>query len=123
MPRKKMTQVEVGCGIQRLALHFDIRVPNLRWSTVYRKGHAHYNKYTIGMGPHAWKGRTEATMVHEFAHFLAFNRDPNTRTAKRWIHHGREFKRALLDVATVWYGDYRKHPWHKERPRTRKGII
>lgn len=86
--------------------------PKLRWSDRASAG-VYYPSWkgypTVVLGPRVWRG-LEFTMVHEYAHFIAY-------TLYDCKGHGPGFIRALREVAIAWYGNEIDYDWKREYKR------
>lgn len=117
---------EAQAIIDILNSYFQVPPVALCWRKM-RGGRYHSLHRAIAMGTLG----DEATVVHEFAHHL--DRMTNKRrynmdaTQRRWSssrawngkqarqgRHDVPFRAALVKVATAWYGDPAKYPWHDD---------
>jgi hypothetical protein len=116
-----------------LSLHFEIKPPSFRFN---RGSHGLYysgRREVTTAPPERYSGgrSIEHSLVHEFAHHLADERNREAvatarALGKSWMHlplyahHGPAFRKALLEVATKFYGDPAKYPWDTEYPAIKK---
>jgi hypothetical protein len=103
----RTSHFEAEMILTSLAEEFRLAVPELVWSNRNRRGKYQRRPHRIITGPRAWRG-TVSSLLHEFAHALAWRRSPGCRS------HGKEFKEALHDTVAFWYGDATKYPWDTE---------
>lgn len=104
-----LTEAEAREMLACLASEFELQTPALSWTFRARRGRASYKKHRIVCGPLCWRG-AEPSLVHEFAHLLAYSRDKGVAHT----HHGKVFQEALEDAAIAWYGNAGEYPWANE---------
>lgn len=108
-----MTCADAQEAIKLLSAEFRIIPPYLSWSNRAKRGWAftwgkHGNR--IAVGPRCWRG-PEATLLHEFAHILAWRR---TGSHIKSPGHNEFFWRMLEKVVLAWYGNFDAYPWDTE---------
>lgn len=90
-----------------LAEHFKVAPPNLA-ICAGDKSLYHPPSRTIFLAASPWRGMTNS-VLHEFAHVLAFGRNPF-----HLDEHGQPFQEALVEVAAFHYGDPKHYDWTTE---------
>jgi len=67
-----------------LASEFGIAVPHLKWQGQQRRGTALIMGNEIRCGPNVWRG-VENSVLHEFAHILAYRREGSAARSLRCL--------------------------------------
>lgn len=102
-----MTRIQAKITLKHLSEHFGIPVPTLRWRRRRNRSSYVRKSHTIWLAPCPWRGAVDS-LLHEFAHALTEKRDGEI------FLHGYYFKKSLLDVASLYYGDPKRYGWHTE---------
>lgn len=103
--RKAREQVAI------LAKALDVRAPAVQLAPKYQHSFYGISERTIYLctGSAGWT--VEDCILHEFAHHVVQMR--YTRRCK--LHHGPEFKAAMVQVVRAWYGENTdRYEWKKE---------
>lgn len=110
---KVLTEQEAREALDILQKWFETPRFNLQWSARTKRGRAYYRRGVIKVGPQCWRGTTDS-LLHEFAHLLAFHYAFRRGCPLDGRGHGRTFHHALHQVVGAWYGDGSKYGWATE---------
>jgi len=112
-----MTEKQAQKFLVLMATKFKIPAPKLIWSGRATRGTANYYQYSVTVGPKCLCSTLKNILIHEFAHFLIYQRSncaepcsPNGRITP----HNWQFVDALIDCATVCYGNPAHYDWDTE---------
>jgi hypothetical protein len=99
--------------LHELSGHFGVPAPMVRWNPSAVRGQTHWRcPRIVEVGP-AMAFGLEPTILHEFGHLLAEQREPGH------LDHGVTFALALREVVAYWGKFY---PWDQEFPSVRDAL-
>jgi predicted SprT family Zn-dependent metalloprotease len=100
--------------VAEMSGRFAVRVPTLEWRR-YRTtaGMAHYDRWAISLSVHVLvdEERLRDTLVHEFAHLLAYSRHGEAGRG-----HGHPWRAAMIELGASPETKHR-YPCRRNRPR------
>lgn len=100
--KRSIITEEYRAQFAKWAKHFRVPAPDVRVRAIGRASYR-FEAHRIGLPP----GCHVATLVHEFAHHLAFMRT-------RHKGHGAPYRVALVEVASYAMGGADRYPWVSE---------
>lgn len=104
--------------VEQMSGRFGLRRPSLEWRR-YRTtaGMAHYDRWAISLSAHVLTDgeRLRETLIHEFAHLLAFSRHGDEGRG-----HGAAWRQAMIELGSA---PDTKHRYPCRRNRIRQVVV